>query len=163
MYDAKESGLRESFELEKISFVAALPKDPRVFCFVSVNDTVLPHVHKCHVFKSETKVCEMLESVSLSLTCCLGSQSVRIAETMGRCFTLALEQRRKSTPPRHQLRTPAVIAQPRLQTRAMPASLEAVFSSIRNYAMDTMLATGDDLTFLNAAFDDVRSGLPSVP
>ena len=103
-------------------------------------------------------------------------QSVRIADTMGRCFTLALELRRHEKQAQRLLPSPVSAAssghgiasrrplappppQPLLQQRpqqpARATSLEAVFTSIKTYATDIMLATGDDLDFLSAAFADV--------
>lgn len=67
--------LRDSYALEHIAYVTTLPSNRRVFCFISANNTVRPPVYKCHVYKSN-------------------SRSLLIAQTMGRCFSLALEMLR---------------------------------------------------------------------
>jgi hypothetical protein len=67
--------LRDSYALTQISYVTTLPSNRRVFAFVTANNTVMPPVYKCHVFKSN-------------------SRSLLIAQTMGRCFSIALEMQR---------------------------------------------------------------------
>lgn len=56
IFDVATGQLRESLALAKISYVYVLESDRKVFCFVSVNDTVRPIIFKCHIFKSDTKV-----------------------------------------------------------------------------------------------------------
>ena len=67
--------LRDSFALNQVAYVTTLPSNKRIFCFLSANSTVRPIVFKCHVYKSN-------------------SRSFLIAQTMGRCFSLALELNR---------------------------------------------------------------------
>jgi len=68
--------LRDSYALNQIAYVTTLPSNRQVFGFITANNTVRPPVFKCHVFKSK-------------------SRSVLIAQTMGRCFSLALEMARQ--------------------------------------------------------------------
>jgi len=98
IYDVATGTLRETFQLDKISYVTILPKDAKVFCFISLNDTVVPPVFKCHVFKSDTKAC-------------------LITDALDRCFTLAFELQRAAIDAR------AASATARMASPVRPASV----------------------------------------
>eukprot|EP00730_Choanoeca_flexa_P020057 TRINITY_DN9805_c0_g1_i3.p1 TRINITY_DN9805_c0_g1~~TRINITY_DN9805_c0_g1_i3.p1 ORF type:complete len:269 (+),score=11.18 TRINITY_DN9805_c0_g1_i3:434-1240(+) len=67
--------LQDSYALSQISYTTILPSNKRVFAFISANTSVQPPIFKCHVFKSNSKA------------------SI-ITLTLGRCFSIALEDAR---------------------------------------------------------------------
>ena len=73
--DTVERRVRDSYALHQISFIASLPSNKKVFAFVTANRSVQPFVYTAHVFKSTNK-------------------AELIINTIGQCFTLAVEKQR---------------------------------------------------------------------
>lgn len=138
--DCETNDLRYSFSLSQISFIAALPSNKKVFAFVSVNDSVRPFVFKCHVFKSSKK-------------------SLMITETIGRCFTLAVElQRQKRIQERQaQMQKSASMrpqTSPAVPILRMPDTFEDVMDAMKA-TLGKYTLNPHDSTFLRRGFDEL--------
>lgn len=64
VYDEQTQMLRDTYDINCISYIGILPANKKVFAFITANDLRLAkRVHTCHVFKTNKKTSKIQETI----------------------------------------------------------------------------------------------------